>query len=91
LTVTFTLDQYTVHLEVRHGPSPALPEAVSLPQRVLHLLRQQVPGTLRRYELREALGVNNTRLGEALSELERLGFASRTSAGWHAADGKSTI
>ena len=83
-------DPKAVHLEVRSGPKAAPSTAPSLPQRVLHLLREQAPGTLRRYELREALGVNNARLGEALSELERLGFVSRTSAGWQTADGKNT-
>jgi len=78
-------DPRAVHLEVRagaSGPSAAL----TLGQRALRLLRQQAPGCLRRYELREALGVNNARLGEALSELEGLGLACRTRAGWRAGE-----
>jgi len=83
-------DPRAVHLAVVSGPGPSAPTTPSLPQRALGLLREQAPHALRRYELREALGVNNARLGEALNELERLGFVRRTPAGWQAADGRET-
>jgi hypothetical protein len=52
----------------------------SLPDEVLDLLP---PGViLTRAKLREALGVKNERLGEALESLERAGRLSRTAAGW---------
>lgn len=82
-------DPRAVHLAVVSGAgSGAPPATLSLPQRALGLLREQASRVFRRYELREALGVNNARLGEALDELERRGFVRRTPGGWQAADGE---
>lgn len=82
-------DPQAVHLEVCSGANPSS-AVLSLSQRVLELLRGQAPAALRRYELRETLGVNNARLGDALSELERLGFVRRTPGGWRLPDRKDT-
>ena len=56
----------------------------SLQEQVLALLAQDVTST--RAKLREALGVKNERLGEALQLLERAGRISRTSTGWQRLD-----
>jgi hypothetical protein len=70
------------HLEViaaRHDPPPR-----SLPDQVLEHL---APGVvLTRSKLRDALGVQNQRLGEALDSLERTGQLRRTPAGWRRSD-----
>jgi hypothetical protein len=79
-----TGDPEATHLEIS-SPSSA-PCAPTLTQRALQALRAAAPLALRRYELREALGVNNAKLGEALAEIEELGFAHRTPDGWRAAD-----
>jgi len=73
-------DPKATHLEVRAASSA--PPTPSLPHRVLEALRRQVPASVRRYELRDLLGVNNARLGEALGELEQAGLVERTEAGW---------
>ena len=56
----------------------------SLQEQLLALLAQDVTST--RAKLREALGVKNERLGEALQLLERAGRISRTSTGWQRLD-----
>ena len=56
----------------------------SLQEQVLALLAQDATST--RAKLREALGVKNERLGEALQLLERTGRISRTSTGWQRLD-----
>jgi hypothetical protein len=71
-------DAETTHLEV----VGELPDQLrrSLQDQVLELL---VPGVaLTRAKLREALGVKNERLGQALEALERAGRLNRTAAGW---------
>jgi len=82
-------DPRAVHLEVCSGGDPPS-AALSLSQRVLELLRGQAPAALRRYELRESLGVNNARLGDTLTALERLGFVRRTPGGWRLPDREDT-
>jgi hypothetical protein len=56
----------------------------SLLDRVLELLPQGV--VLTRGKLRDALGVKNERLGEALDALERDGRLQRTATGWRRSD-----
>jgi hypothetical protein len=66
------------HLEVIgefHDQQPR-----SLKDQVLDLLPPGV--VLTRAKLREALGVKNERLGEALESLEKAGRLRRTAAGW---------
>jgi hypothetical protein len=43
-------------------------------------------GVLTRGKLRDALGVKNQRLGEALEALERAGRLQRTATGWRRPD-----
>jgi hypothetical protein len=70
-------DAETTHLEVVEFHEQ---QRRSLQEQVLDLL---VPGgTLTRAKLRQALGVKNERLGEALESLERAGQLRRTPAGW---------
>ena len=84
-----TEDPAAVHLGIRDaaggseagGPKPALA------QRVLGLLEREAPHGLQRTALREALRVNNARLGQALGELEQMGFARRSANGWLLARG----
>jgi hypothetical protein len=68
----------TTHLEViteqKEGRGPGLTE------QVLELLAQGE--ALTRTRLRDALAVNNERLGEVLQSLERAGRVSRTPRGW---------
>jgi hypothetical protein len=69
------------HLEVS-SDAPAAPYGKPLlSERILEQLRAgQVPQ--RREVLRRSLGVNNQRLGEALSQLEERGLVRKTPAGW---------
>lgn len=81
-----TDDPEATHLEV--CSSASAPAPISLPQQVLQALRAEAPKPLRGYKLREALGVNNARLCEALRELEEIGLAFRTASGWRASEEK---
>jgi len=67
------------HLELVSAPDvePNLEERV-----LIALRRAEEP--LRRTALRGLLAVNNTRLGEALTQLEQLGRVRRTAEGWAA-------
>lgn len=75
-------DPTTTHLAIVGGSPSEVAPAPTLAQRVLRLLEQHAPSAVRRGALREALRVNNANLGEALDELERLGFVARTEDGW---------
>jgi hypothetical protein len=78
-----TTDAATTHLEV----VGELPEGQrrNLEERILDLLAR---GTVRtRGQLREALAVQNERLGMALESLERAGRLGRTPAGWQRREG----
>lgn len=77
-----TDDPDATHLEI--CSASAVPGAPTLSQRALRALRAAAPAALRRYELRDALGVNNAKLGDALRELEDHGLAHRTAVGWRA-------
>jgi AAA domain len=71
-------DPETTHLEVIAEPQDG--KRRGLEERVLEIL---APGVaLRRAKLREALAVQNERLGEALESLERAGRLCRSPAGW---------
>jgi hypothetical protein len=73
----------TTHLEVIAEPQDG--KRRGLEQRVLELL---APGeALTRAKLREALAVQNERLGEALAALERAGRLCRGPAGWQRPSG----
>jgi len=75
-------DALGTHLEVIGAPL-GRPQR-SLPDQVLELL---APGlVLTRTKLRDALGVKNERLGEALESLERTGRLQRTPTGWRRPD-----
>lgn len=64
-------------------------DTADLPDAVIQTLRSAgVP--LRRRELRDRLRVNNQRLGEALTSLERSGELRRGPGGWAATNGNST-
>jgi hypothetical protein len=73
------------HLEIRRerdvSPTPTSPPA-TLPQRILRELEQHKPVALRRITLRDELKVNNAKLGDALTELEKLGLVARSGDGW---------
>jgi AAA domain len=71
-------DAATTHLEVITQPDDE--NGCSLEEQVLNLLAQSE--TLTRTRLRDALAVNNERLGKALDALERAGRISRTPRGW---------
>jgi len=77
-----TTEAATTHLEV----VAALPEGQrrSLEERIWELLAGGAVRT--RSQLREALGVQNERLGVALKVLEQAGRLSRTPAGWQRRD-----
>jgi hypothetical protein len=77
-----TTDAATTHLEV----VGARPEGQrrGLGERILELLAGGAVRT--RSQLREALGVQNERLGVALKSLEQAGRLSRTPAGWQRRD-----
>jgi AAA domain len=75
-------DALGTHLEVIGAVHQRPPR--SLPDHVLEVL---VPGlVLNRTKLRDALGVKNERLGEALALLERTGRLQRTATGWRRTD-----
>ena len=71
-------DAATTHLEVIAEPDDE--NGRGLEEQVLNLLAQGE--TLTRTRLRDALAVNNERLGKALESLERAGRISRTRRGW---------
>jgi len=71
-------DAATTHLEVIAMPDDQ--NGRGLEEQVLNLLAQGE--VLTRTRLREALAVNNERLGKALESLERAGRISRTAGGW---------
>ena len=71
-------DAATTHLEVIAMPDDQ--NGRGLEEQVLNLLAQGE--VLTRTRLREALAVNNERLGKALELLERAGRISRTAGGW---------
>lgn len=76
-------DGSATHLEVSSAAEvPASPPGKPpLTERVLDQLRiGETP--LPRAQLRQRLGVNNQRLGDALSELEGRGLVKKTAAGW---------
>jgi AAA domain-containing protein len=77
-----TTDAARTHLEV----VGARPEGQrrGLEERILELLAGSAVRT--RSQLREALGVQNERLGVALKSLEQAGRLSRTPAGWQRRD-----
>jgi hypothetical protein len=76
-------DAETTHLEIIAVPPDG--KRRGLEERVLDLL---APGTaLTRAKLREALAVQNERLGEALESLERAGRLCRSPAGWQRPSG----
>jgi len=67
------------HLEIVADDTTMEP---TLQERILQTLtRADEP--LRRNQLRALLAVNNRRLGDALTALERLGRIRRTASGWH--------
>ena len=71
-------DAGTTHLEVIAEPDDQ--NGRGLEEQVLNLLAQGE--LLTRTCLRDALAVNNERLGKALESLERAGRISRTPRGW---------
>jgi AAA domain len=71
-------DAATTHLEVIAEPKEG--NGRGLTEQVLDLLAQGQ--ALTRTRLRDALAVNNERLGKALESLERAGRISRTPRGW---------
>jgi len=71
-------DAATTHLEVIAEPEDE--SGRSLEEQVLNLLAQGE--MLTRTRLRDALAVNNERLGTALESLERAGRVCRTPRGW---------
>ena len=71
-------DAQTTHLEVVAEVNGQ--KRGSLPEQVLALLAEDVVQT--RAALRDALGVKNQRLGEALESLEQAGQIRRTPTGW---------
>ena len=87
-----TEDPTTVHLEVRvaddagndDGAAPARPQP-TLSQSILTLLEREIPHEMTRTALRQALRVNNAKLGSALTELEKMGLADRGERGWQLA------
>jgi len=75
-------DAQTTHLEVVAEVDG--PKRASIQDQVLALLAGDVVQT--RAALRDALGVKNQRLGEALESLEQAGQIRRTSTGWRRAE-----
>jgi hypothetical protein len=71
-------DAATTHLEVIAEPDDE--NGRGLEEKVLNLLAQGE--LLTRTRLRDALAVNNERLGKALESLERAGRITRTPRGW---------
>ena len=74
------------HLEVVGGTAPEPP----LTERVARLLID-AEGPVQRKDLREQLRVNNARLGEALTVLERDGRVTRGPAGWQRAPAQQRL
>ncbi len=77
------------HLELVDPPAPEAP-VVPLTERVIEVLRG-VDCPMRRKELRERLRVNNQRLGDALSHLERDRRIERGDDGWSATAGSNQV
>jgi hypothetical protein len=77
-------DPGSTHLALRRGPAGGAdaPPALTLAQRILRILEQRAPASLRRAELREELKVNNAKLGDVLGELEQHGLVARRGEGW---------
>lgn len=78
-------DPARTHLAIRGVQSGAAGSRVAGPtlaQRILRLLEQHAPGSVRRMTLREALRVNNAKLGGVLTDLEEHGFIARSGDGW---------
>jgi len=67
------------HLELQNGVTVD-PGEVSLERKLVDLLRRR--GPLPRTQLRSELRINNHRLGEALTALEKAGEIRRTQDGW---------
>jgi len=67
------------HLELQNGTTVD-PGEVSLERKLADLLRRR--GPLPRTQLRSELRINNHRLGEALTALEKAGEIRRTQDGW---------
>jgi hypothetical protein len=62
--------------------NPAADRIPSLPDRILDTLNRS-PDPISRTDLRRLLGVQNQRLGQALTKLEALGRVRRSTRGWH--------
>ena len=77
--LTLRLVKEIPHLEIVDDKRPAEP---SLQERIIATLKRS-PGPLRRTQLRSLLAVNNKRLGEALTALEKIGRIRRTNDGWY--------
>jgi hypothetical protein len=75
-------DVQTIHLEVVSEVNRL--QRAGLPDQVLALLAGDVVQT--RGALRDALGVQNQRLGEVLQSLEQSGRICRTPTGWQLAE-----
>jgi len=71
----------STHLEVL-APTATEPAEHSLAERVIERLHQHRDQPIRRTALRQALRVNNQRLGCALAELKARGQIRDTDAGW---------
>lgn len=80
IRLTSKADGLDTHLELV-APPPVEAPVIPLTERVLDVLRV-VDGPMRRQDLRERLRINNQRLGDALSHLERDGRVSRGDVGW---------
>jgi hypothetical protein len=80
-------DTGSPHLEVVSGAAPddLSSSAVPLDHRIVEVL-ETASTPLRRGELRERLGINNQRLGQALADLELRGHVDRTPLGWTSRD-----
>jgi len=86
-------DPRTTHLEIS-GPASAGGEGeeekgasptLTLAQRLLRVLERESSHAVRRGPLRQELMVNNKKLGDALTDLERLGLVARVDGGWRLA------
>jgi hypothetical protein len=74
-------DEATTHLRVCHASLPNGTAERALDEEILDLLSGE-GRSLPRTEIRARLRVNNQRLGDVLSRLERLGRLQRTARGW---------